>query len=255
MNFFFFITSTRLSSSLEIPRFQNSGYRDETQVLFSAEIHDGSWLIKRVYCKYDENFYFVASEGPDDARIFFLARSSDVGADELHLSKLQSYGDFSSTVPDFRSNVAIQNIHGGFSSYQAEYPFKMCTRRGSLISSVSVLLDPAQRANSIFVRNIYHEPKVEEHSGFLVSKKEKKVIREITLLSNRASVVELLPEEIKDDVYFVAPKFLGIPVYVCEGADGSLSMEHTHPPHSNVFGDKQFQLVAKVKNELIDIIG
>ena len=37
--------------------------------------------------------------------------------------ELLSVNGFTDTVPDYRSNLKIFNRKGGFSSYQAEYPF------------------------------------------------------------------------------------------------------------------------------------
>ena len=55
---------------------------------------------------------------------------------------LMDLDNFTSTSPiAFRSNLKLELKDGGFSSYQSEYPFSMTTKKGSIVSPLSTLLN------------------------------------------------------------------------------------------------------------------
>ena len=149
----------------------------------------------------------------------------------------------------------MYNPVGGFSSYQSEYPYDMTLRRGSVISAVGNLANTGSMHNTIFVRNIFCEPVRESYPAYLVCKSNRIIKKSYVLYSNETNRIELDAQDIKPDHYLVTKGFLGVPIYLTESADGHLSFEHTHPPHSNIHGVQRFPVVARLKNELLEIIG
>ena len=254
MNYFFFVSKDDCNARLEIPKFQNQGKVDSQLRLFSADIIDETWSIGRVECNQDSNFFYVDSNEDNCHSIYFLASLSQVGGESTRAEKLIQYNDFSTTVPDFRANLCVSNSAGGFSSYQSDYPYDMTLRRGSIMTSVSTLSNPILSENTLFIRNIFCEPKVEQYSAYLVCKKTKKVINNYSLLSNRTNQIRLSIEDINPNYYIISKGFLGVPIYYCESNNGHISVEHTHPPHSNTHGPQRYAHEKKKKNELLEIV-
>ena len=240
---------------MEIPKFQNRGKTDSNLRVFSASIKDQMWIIDAVDCEEDVNFFYVAANEDNMNSIFFLATLSDVGAKNIVVEKLKKYNDFSSTTPDYRANLCVSNLAGGFSSYQSEYPFNMTLRRGSIMSSISTLGNRSAMFNTIFIRNIFCEPINEEYPAYLVCKRDGIVKKTYKLRSNETSKINLTAEDFNPNHYIVTKGFLGVPIYLSESKEGHLSFEHTHPPHSNTHGSNRFANVMRLKNELLEIIG
>ena len=252
MNYFFFLTDNNLNCELQIPRFKNNGDLFQEISLFEVKLINNYWLIDNAICDYDNNFYYLKSNIENKNNIYFLALNSDIKSRKV--KHLYEYNSYTKTIPDFRSNLCITNDGGGFSSYQSEYPYKMTLYKGSLISSVSTLLNNQLASNSIFIKNIFHKPIIEKYPAYLVSKKEKQVLREFEIYSNSTNKIELLPEDISVDNYIVAKGYLGIPVYISMSDSHHMSLEHTHPPHSNIKGKNQFSLVTDLRNKLLEIV-
>ena len=55
------------------------------------------------------------------------------------IKKIKDYNNFTNTNPPYRANFQLYIENGGFSSFQSEYPYKMITNKGSIISSISSL--------------------------------------------------------------------------------------------------------------------
>ena len=87
--------------------------------------------------------------------------------------------NFTDTEPAFRSNFAIQNLKGGFSSYQSEYPFEMTNKNGNILSPVDMLLSKDNENNYIIFKNIYHKPINLSFNAYLVDYKNKKIFKKI----------------------------------------------------------------------------
>ena len=255
MNYFFFSNKDGISSRLEIPKFQNRGNTNPDLRLFSASIKESMWNISAIDCVEDDNFYYVEADKDNIDYIYFLATLSEVGGENIAVKTLIKYNDFTHTTPDYRANLCVSNFMGGFSSYQSEYPFDMTLRRGSITTSISTLVNRNAMANTIFIRNVFCEPINEDYFAYLVCKKEKIIKKKFLLRSNETSKINLNSDDISSDHYIVTKGFLGIPIYLSESKEGHLSFEHTHPPHSNTHGTNRFAHVARLKNELLEIIG
>ena len=255
MNYFFFSNKDNIFCRLEIPKFQNRGKLDSNLLLFCASIEDNMWIINAIDCEEDANFFYVEANKDNLNSIYFLATLLEVGAKNIAVERLISYNNFSSTTPDYRANLCVSNLAGGFSSYQSDYPFNMTLRRGSIMSSISTLGNRDAKVNTVFIRNIFCEPINEEYSAYLVCKKDKVVKKSYVLRCNETSNINLRAEDFNPNHYIVTNGFLGVPIYLSESKEGHLSFEHTHPPHSNTDGPNRFANVARLKNELLEIIG
>ncbi|MDA9242729.1 hypothetical protein N9P26_01530 [Amylibacter sp.] len=255
MNYFFFSNKDGISSRLEIPKFQNRGKTDPNLRLFSASIKESMWNIAAIDCVEDLNFFYVEANEDNIDCIYFLATLSEVGGENIAVKTLIKYNDFTQTTPDYRANLCVSNLMGGFSSYQSEYPFDMTLRRGSLITSIATLGNRNAMSNTIFIKNIFCEPINEEYFAYLVCKKDKVIKKKFPLRSNETNKINLSRDDFSSNHYIVTKGFLGIPIYLSESKEGHLSFEHTHPPHSNTHGLNRFAHVARLKNELLEIIG
>lgn len=250
MNYFFFTSSKDFCCRLTIPKFSNFGHQDHEMKLIRARIVDEQWQ----FCEHSgpsgDYFWEIESDSLSEDDIFFLATEEQLLTQQSSLCLLD-LNTYTNTVPDYRCNLEIFNDTGGFSSYQSEYPYQMVTKKGAIYSPVASLSNPRATKNSVFFRNIYEYPVNEVFSGWLVNKRTGEVIRSFELCTNKTNYVSLEDIGEDPDLVFYAKGFLGVPIYVSADKSGQLSFEHTHPPHSNVFG--RFDLVNKVKKS-IDVI-
>ena len=253
MNFFFGLAHSELRTKLTVPRFQNGGRTRGDLRLFEASVSDGQWCVTALDDDGNGLFFEPVNRKNSEA-IYFIAAMSEVGAREIKLERLTTFNDFTDTVPDYRANLEVLNDKAGFSSYQAEYPFKMTERSGAIVSSLATLTNKNADQNLLFFRNIFHVPEHKTGRGYIISKTRRQVLRHIELVTNSTTCVTLRADEMGADCYFVSSDMLGIPVYVSTSKNGAISMEHTHPPHSNVLGPRQFELTRRVKNELLEIV-
>ena len=256
MNYFFGCKNESYSSSITIPRFNNLGFKDLNYILFSAKIRNEKWSIEEVNCKMNEDFYFVEDYLIDNDVSFFLATKKQITKWELKSkNELVNYNDYTDCNPDYRANLQINSLkNNGYSSYQSEYPSRMTTLKGSLISPISLLLNKKANKNSILVRNIYKLPVIMEKDLFIIDIKKRIIIKHFRIFTNKTNYISLDKNNIDVNYYIVAKNFLGIPIFCSEDKNNNLSVEHTHPPHENIQGKNKFKLIGKMKDEILDII-
>ena len=132
MNFFFGVNQGDIQSKISIPKFQNSGKFNKDILLYSANIVNSKWLIKREKTEETESFYKLKANEIDNYKIFFLATQQEVSR---HFSnnvgeKLEDLNTFSNTSPSFRCNLKVFKKNNGYSSYQSEYPYVMTKKKG-----------------------------------------------------------------------------------------------------------------------------
>lgn len=128
----------------------------------------------------------------------------------------------------------------------------MTAVRGCVISSIRLLNDPRSK-NCLYFRNIDKKPTCETFNAALVDLDQGKVLEYYDGRRNDTLVIQLDPYCNAGDVWFVTKDALGIPIYVAEGDKGELSMEHTHPPHENLFGSDKFQQVKSIKDRMYEL--
>jgi len=253
MNLFFFTKTTGIESSLQVPRFKNDGKFALNYKLFEANIVDNEWNIKECNCNYDHNFYYVTCDNSNYDTVFFLATTAEIR--KYAKSKiLNNYNDFTDTIPDFRANLSVTNEKHGLSSYQSEYPYSMVNKKGSLITSASILSNYKAARNIIFIKNIYFKPEKIDFSLYVVDQKLKTILKHYILFTNSTNAIEIDFDLQNNNLYFVSKDYLGVPIYLSEGKDGQLSYEHTHPPMDNISGENRYGIIKNYRKKFIEIV-
>lgn len=249
MNFFFLSANEHLKSVLTIPKFRNSGQYTKLR-LHEARIFNDQWSIGEPSNTVEnEHFWTVKSSDVNQNSIFFLG--DEPGIEEIEkANKLLNIETFTKTDPEFRANLSVENIKGGFSSYQSEYPFGMATKLGQLLTDCGLLTFATGTRVGVFIRNICVEPLQSERRVFLYDTQVEKVIFDFSVQLNKLTYVDLTEfKDVLSQCFLFSDDFIGIPIYIVEFSDGSISFEHTHPPHSAVLGQDRYKLVSALKRE------
>jgi len=252
MNYFFAIKNEFLNCFLTIPRFKNSQIVDKNYLLYSAKIFNNQWLIEEKCSKKNSDFFFLENEELDNSQIFFLAKKEHLSNNKYFI-ELKNLNSFTDTMPDFRSNLKIEIKDKGFSSYQSDYPYNLCKKKGSIISPISILLEKNADKNYFFFKNIYIKPVKEEFYIYFINLKKKIVLEKKKVITNHTNQIEIESKFINSDTYIFSDKFLGVPIYVSI-KNNHISMEHTHPPHLYIWGNDKFTKVTELKNKINEII-
>lgn len=253
MNFFFLTVNEKYSATLAIPKFQNSGRVDIRLKLYQANIVAGRWRVSEPNnCVQDKRFWHLQYSGPSNDTIFFLSNEREASVIE-EKNQLINIDKFTDTDPSFRANLMIENRFGGFSSYQAEYPFRMVEKLGSLYSECGLLTSDAGCAIGVFIRNVHLRPIIEERDLWLFSSAKNKVLQTYKVKLNTTTYIDLTKHKKElNSCFLFAQDFSGVPSWVVEYDDGSLSFEHTHPPHESILGSNRFALVSKLRENAFD---
>lgn len=254
MIFFFGIKSTYIESKLTIPRFKNREKANKDYLLYEAKIHNKKWAINCIKnVQLNQDFYQINSDQINNDHIFFLATPKDIIFFENNNNKLIEVNDYTDTTPAFRANLQVSINGGGFSSYQSEYPYFIITKKGSVLSSISSLCNKGADQNIIFLRNVYEDPIKEEFKVYFIDIKNKKILKEETILTNFTNEVIVEKDLIKPEVFIFTDKYVVVPIF-CSIRDKHISFEHTHPPHEFVQSSDRFKKIAELKQEFRDII-
>ena len=78
MNFFFGIKNKDLSSQITIPKFQNTGLYENNYNVYEVKPLDKKWIIKRLQCREDDNFFFVDENDISVDNFFFLSNENEI---------------------------------------------------------------------------------------------------------------------------------------------------------------------------------
>ncbi len=256
MNFFFGINEKNIKSKISIPKFQCTGLQDNKIKLFSATIKNSRWEVIKEFSEESNNFFTINSDKIDNEKIFFLAHENEVKnyLIENEGKILKDINKFTNTAPSYRCNLRIFADNLGYSSYQSDYPFKMINKNGNILSSLYLLTNKKADKNYILLRNIFHEPIIENFILYIVDINQKKVLLQKKVRSNYSNLIEIDEEFISESSYIFTNKYLGIPVYISI-LNGNISFEHTHPPHTYILSNEKYKLVSKIKREINEIIG
>jgi len=255
MIFFFGIKSSYIVSKLTIPRFQNRRKTNKDFLLYGATIHNNKWTINCINnVELNQDFYQINSDRINNDQIFFLATPKDIiFFENNNNNKLIELNDYTDTTPAFRANLQVSINGGGFSSYQSEYPYFIITKKGSVLSSISSLCNKSADQNIIFLRNVYEDPIKEEFKVYFIDIKNKKILKEETILTNFTNEVIVEKDLIKPEVFIFTDKYVVVPIF-CSIRDKHIAIEHTHPPHEYVQSSDRFKKIAELKQEFRDII-
>ena len=252
MSFFFALNLNNFNNLITIPKFTNEGIKLKGISLFSAKIKKDKWQIKKQVCREDDYFFYLEVLPKDLEDIFFLNNSSFCNSNKgLLVKELKIFYDVKSNYT-FRANLKIKNDKYGSSSYQSEYPIEMTYKKGSILSTVSSLINE-ENSNFIAFKQIYYLPTKKPFQVFLVDLKKEKILSKTIFYSNSTNIIEL--SKVKDikNCCFYSDGFLGIPVFISYGNKG-VSMEHSHPPHLYIQSNNKFELVTNLKNKVKKIV-
>lgn len=253
MNFFYGINNNLFKSEIQIPLFQNRKFKKTNFKLFKTYPVNNKWIIKQVSNnKISDYFYLLKKNDILSNEIYFLADESILN--KFNDKKLENYNSFTDTAPAFRSNFKIYiEKGGGFSSYQADYPFSMVTKKGTILSSVSSIANSNADQNYVLIKNVFEKPINEVFKAYLVNIRTKSIEEQFDIKTNYTNCIEINKKFIKPEIFLITDKYLGIPMYVSK-KDNFLSFEHTHPPHEYILSDNRFVKIANLKREINEII-
>ena len=252
MNFFYGISNDLFKSELQIPLFKNRNLKKNKLKLFKSYPDNGKWTLKELSNrKKNDYFYILKNKNIKNNDIFFL--DDDSIYDKFDQEKLIDYNNFTDTNPPYRANFKLYIENGGFSSFQSEYPYKMITNKGSIISSISSLANYEADENYILIKNIFEYPIEDNFTAYLVNYNNKNIVKQFTIKTNYTNCIKIEKEFIKPEIFLITDRYLGIPMYASI-KNNFLSFEHTHPPHAYISSANRFKLVSNLKKELYEII-
>ena len=255
MNFFFGINNSILNSKITIPRFQNNKPTKKDYKVYQLKINNKKWEISNLDdVVLSDNFYQIDSSASDNGNIFCLATKDEaLQFKESNSPKLINFSNYTDTLPDFRANLQVSIIGGGFSSYQSEYPFRMVTNKGSMLTALSSLCNKSADKNILFLKNIYELPIHDEFNVFFVNLKTKSVLKREVAATNLTNEIIIEKDFITPEVFLFTDKYIGVPIF-CSIKNKHISLEHTHPPHEYIMSADKFKVVSELKKEFNAII-
>ena len=224
MNYFFGINNHIFKSEIQIPLFKNRTLKTSNLKLYKCYPQNNKWVVEEINNrKNNEYFFILKNKDISNNEIYFLANEKDLV--KFDNTKLKKINDFTNSIPAYRANFKIYIQDGGFSSFQSEYPHSMTSKKGTILSSVSSL----------------------------VNYKTKKIEEKYQIFTNNTNFIKINKNMIKPEIFLITEKYLGIPMYVSV-KDKFLSFEHTHPPHEYILSKNKFIKVNNLKNEINEII-
>lgn len=255
MNFFFGIKNSIINSTLTVPRFQNANLTKKKYMPFQLKISNGKWIMENLRdIDPNRNFYKIDTSLIDNGNIFCLATEDEfLELKKNNYSKLINLNNYTDTSPEYRANLKIYILGGGFSSYQSDYPFQMVTKKGSILSPLTSLCNRDADENIIFFKNIYELPIQDEFGIFFVNLKTKKVLKKITGITNFMNEIIVEKEFIHPEVFLFTDKYIGIPIF-CSIKNKHISLEHSSPPHEDMMSKDKFKIINELKEEFREII-
>ena len=253
MALFHSIYIEKMKCHLTIPKFQNIGKVSRGLILYSASIQNNNWKIEKVSPTNNEYFYQLENSDLKNSVCFFYEKKNflkRVGANNPFDFIDES---FTKTHPAFRSNIKIENLKGGYSSYQSEYPISMAFKKGIIVSPLSVLTNKEAEKNILIFNNINKEPNKESFKLYFVDIQKRKVVNTYTAFTNQTNLIEIQKSIMTPNIYVCSNTYLGIPQYLSIKKN-HLSFEHTHPPHEYIQSEDRFIKVSEFKSSINEII-
>lgn len=252
MNFFFCIDDPDIKCRLTIPKFQNETNLSENIELFSLKINNNTWEISIPKYRSDDDFFYIDEINHTINSIYFLAKKEET-KQIIKDNVITDINSITDTNPAFRANLEIENSAGGFSSYQSDYPFNMTKINSGILSPLSILLSKNAEKNTIYFRNIFHKPEIENCNYYIINYQNKKILEKGTIQKNKTNKINIKNEFIEENNYFFTSNIAGIPIYYYEKKN-HISFEHTHPPHQYILSNDKYILVKNLKKKFHDII-
>ncbi len=248
MNYFFNLYHEDFNSYIDIPLFDNRGLQKSGNKIWSVRIMGGEWEYEEISVSNKQFTRINATEETKDC-VYLIATDS-----EMERNKKNSLIDlsiFTDTMPDYRCSLNIESKLGGFSSYQAEYPYRMTKSKGDCYSNAGLLTNEEAKKIILFIRNIDSTPVQQETLATIYSNRTKKIIGQKLMHTNSLNVYDLteMAFELKYCEIYIKG-MVGIPIYLLEYDGGALSLEHTHPPQDMLGGFNKYKMISKMKDKL-----
>ena len=254
MNFFFGIKQDNITSSITIPKFQNSSNQHSENKIYKATIDNEKWSVEKLNCHSDKNFYFIENKLINNEDFFFLSRESDIDQKiDTNLLQMIQPNTFTSTHPAYRASLEITHEGGGFSSYQSEYPYEMIDKKSNILSPLGTLLNYNAEKNYLIFRNINNEPIYKKFDLHIIDIDKIKILKTVKIFTNKSNIIPIDNEFINHNTYIFSDSIIGVPMFLSIDK-GHLSFEHTHPPYHYILGERNFELASKLKNRIYDKI-
>ena len=170
------------------------------------------------YYKIPENnkdYYYLKCDEQNKNHVFFYVDKDNIPR-SLSSKSLLKPSEFTTTDPAFRANLEVYNKLGGFSSYQAEFPYRMSQVQGSMVSSGGNLVNIGNHNNVLFIRNIFKYPSDISFDLYIwdedrIKPLDKKLIR--TNRTNILNISDYLSVTKFGNLGFYADGYLCIPIF------------------------------------------
>ncbi len=252
MNIFFGIKSEQIQSRINIPKFRNNTTTKNNHFLYKLNIKNSNWQYEKLVNLDNSDFYFIDKDHSNNDDIYVISNENEI-IKISEKNEIVDLNNFTNTSPDYRANLKVNAIDGGFSSYQSDYPFNMTKKNGSVLSPISTLTNDDADLNYLVFKNIYNKPIIEDFNIYIINIKTKEVLDTLKAKSNRTNIFEIKKSLIKSENYIFSKKFIGIPIYISI-KNKHVSMEHTHPPHEYILSKDKFYRVSLLKKQIDEII-
>ena len=147
----------------------------------------------------------------------------------------------------------LSNDAGGFSSYQSDYPFNMISKKGSILSSLSLLTNKFADKNILLLKNIYKKPSNESFYVYFINYKLNKIVHKEKIYTNQTNFIDLPVEFLNNEMYLFTDEYLCVPLYISI-KNNNISFEHTHPPHEYILSEDRYIKITDLKKKFNEII-
>ena len=245
MNYWYNISHENFLSKITIPSYNPDNNQLNKLILHRAYIHNKNWKFESV----KENFidYEIIANDYNKDSIYFLY---DENLNNIRQEKLISRANFLNTSPSYRANMSITIRDQLKTCYQGEYSSFMFAKRGTTLSFQNSCLNKRYNNYLIFT-NYIDEPVKNKFELKLVNVKSKKVVKNYLCQTNCSNIFKLDNSMNSDNCILLTRKYLGVPqLFSYSIEEGSVSFEHTQPPHCYVWESKY---ISKLKKDYIKI--
>ena len=254
MNFFFGLSFENFNSTLTIPKFYTSGELTNQNTVFSAEIDNEEWLIKKVVCNENDNFFYI-NHNKKKNNIYFLSTEELLnGKKSLTCKTLKKFCKVKDEFVSFRANLKLTKDNSIFSSYQSDYPLELANKNGSVLTPIFPFLNYDCK-NFVILKQIFYKPIKENFKAYIIDIKNNEIVSEHRFESNSSNILELNKNKFNENYCLYTEKFLGIPIFVSYGSKkNDISIEHSHPPHLYITSDNKFKVISDLKLRVKNIV-